>query len=86
MRCVPAPIRGGQLPGRIREAGWEATVKVCGVAVAWAAGAKLGSSFVNRFVVNVGTTPGFRPLRAVQAGSGGMARRPPRASGGAEGR
>jgi hypothetical protein len=60
-------------------------VKVCGVAVAWAAGAKRDTSFVDRFMVNVGTTPGFRPLPAVQAGGGGKARRLPKASGGAEG-
>jgi hypothetical protein len=84
LRCVLARW-GGQLPGRIREAGWEATVNVCGVAVAWAAGAKRDTSVVDRFMVNVGTTPGFRPLPAVQAGGRGKARRLPRALGGAEG-
>jgi len=60
-------------------------VKVCGVAVAWAAGAKRDTSFVDRFMVNVGTTPGLRPLLAVQAGGGGKARRLLMAWGGAEG-
>jgi hypothetical protein len=39
----------------------EVTVKVCGVAVARAAGEKLGTDPVNRSAVNVGTAVGSPP-------------------------
>jgi hypothetical protein len=43
--------------------GPEVTVKVCGVAVARAAGEKLGTHPVYRLVVNVGTVLGSPPWR-----------------------
>jgi hypothetical protein len=50
--------------------GPEVTVKVCGVAVARAAGEKLGTHPVYRLVVNVGTalgSPPWRPSRPLAA-------------------
>ena len=50
--------------------GLEVTVNVCGVAVAWAAGEKLGAYPVDRFMVNVGTVvepPSCRSSRPATA-------------------
>ncbi|HUJ66385.1 MAG TPA: hypothetical protein VLX59_12655 [Acidimicrobiales bacterium] len=50
--------------------GPEVTVNACGVAVAWAAGEKLGTYPVDRFMVNVGTAvepPSCRPSRPATA-------------------
>lgn len=74
---------GGRLCGRLRAPFVEATVKVCGVAVAMLSGYQLGAMLVDRRAVNMGTVRG-RPL-LWPAGSGwGQARRRLAATGGAE--
>ena len=54
MQCTAIPGEWST-PKPARRAGGEATVKVCGVTVGDAAGAKLGAKLIDRFAVNTGT-------------------------------
>jgi len=71
LQCVGRFVeRADRIRCRRRKVGSEVTVKACGVAVAWAAGEKLGAYPVDRFMVNVGTViepPSCRSSRPATA-------------------
>lgn len=75
--------RGGRLRGRLRPSVGEATVNVCGVAVAMLSGYQLGAGLVDRRVVNMGTVRGRPSSRPCRPGWGQVRRRL-MATGGAE--
>jgi hypothetical protein len=59
-------------PKPAKRAGGEVMVKVCGVAIGDAAGAKLGAKLIDRFTVNTGSIPSrSRRLGSIQAGGVG---------------
>jgi hypothetical protein len=66
-RVIPA-VRRGQLRSRFCDAGGEATVKVCGVAVGDAAGVELDTKLIDRFRVNTGTVPGCSGTSVIRTG------------------
>ena len=73
-RRAPARLVGGELLGRVNVAGREATVKVCGVAVAMLQGHSWAPPPSNGSGVNVGTIPAV-PSPAGSQLAGGKARR-----------
>lgn len=66
---------GNATPKPVADAGGEAMVKVCGVAMDRLSGEKLGIDPVNGYIVNVGTVPGFPLPPAIQVGGGKAHRR-----------
>jgi hypothetical protein len=63
-------MTGGELRAGLPSLGLEATVKVCGVAVAMPQGQEPGASPVDRMTVNVGTACVVPCLLRAQRGGG----------------
>jgi hypothetical protein len=62
------PCGGVSTPKPGCDAGGEATVKVCGVAVGEAAGVELDAKLIDRFQVNAGTVPGRSGTSVIRTG------------------
>src|SRR5690349_13731742 len=65
-------MTGGELPGRLADAGPEGHGEVLRDSRGDAAGAESGSSFVERITVNTGTVPVLPSLSRRQRGGGGL--------------
>jgi hypothetical protein len=61
----------GSTPKPGCDAGGEATVKACGVAVGDAAGVELDAKLIDRFQVNAGTVPGCSGMSVIRTGMAG---------------